>query len=88
LDNLKSSISFEQRDHRGLRWSPPKGEEYRNKLYLASFVKASKGFSTAFYPIHSMNAHKRRFDKAGRKAVENKMASEWIGVKPSLLTDT
>jgi len=43
-------------------------------LDRASFIKAGEGCSTAYYLIHSMNAHKRRFAEADRRAAENMVA--------------
>ncbi len=43
-------------------------------LDRASFIKAGKGCSTAYYLIHSMNAYKHRFAEADRKAAENMVA--------------
>ncbi len=43
-------------------------------LDQASFVQAGEGCRTAYYLIHSMNAHKRRFAQADRKAAENMVA--------------
>ena len=40
-------------------------------LERESFIKAGKGCDIAYYLIHSMNAHKRRFAEADRKAAEN-----------------
>lgn len=43
-------------------------------LDRASFVKAGKGCNTAYYLIHSMNAHKHGFAEADRKTAENMVA--------------
>ena len=43
-------------------------------LDQASFVKAGEGCTNAYYLIHSMNAHKRQFAEADRKAAENMVA--------------
>ena len=43
-------------------------------LDRASFIEAGKGCDTAYYLIHSMNAHKQRFAEADRKAAENMVA--------------
>jgi uncharacterized protein YbjT (DUF2867 family) len=43
-------------------------------LDRASFIKAGEGCQTAYYLIHSMNAHKRQFAEADRKAAENMVA--------------
>jgi nucleoside-diphosphate-sugar epimerase len=43
-------------------------------LDRASFIEAGAGCGMAYYLIHSMNAHKRRFAEADRKAAENMVA--------------
>ncbi|WP_419656308.1 conserved uncharacterized protein, DUF2867 [Desulfosarcina variabilis str. Montpellier] len=43
-------------------------------LDQASFIQAGEDCDTAYYLIHSMNAHKRRFAEADRKAAENMVA--------------
>ena len=45
-----------------------------NALDRESFIKAGKGCKTAYYLIHSMNAHRGRFAEADRKAAENMVA--------------
>jgi uncharacterized protein YbjT (DUF2867 family) len=43
-------------------------------LDRAAFTKAGKGCNTAYYLIHSMNAHKGRFAEADRMAAQNMVA--------------
>jgi len=45
-----------------------------NALDRESFIKAGEGCETAYYLIHSMNARKRQFAEADRKAAENMVA--------------
>ena len=40
-----------------------------------AFIRAASGCQTAYYLIHSMNAHKRRFADADRQAAQNMVAA-------------